>query len=72
MDFEGNQKRIIESIRRAKAAGASYRIGPELEICGYGCEDHYYEADTLLHCWQGKKDMMRRQEPCSATEISLP
>lgn len=29
-DFPGNQERIIESIRQAKAAGASLRIGPEL------------------------------------------
>lgn len=40
LDFDGNQERIIESIRRAKAAGASLRVGPELEITGYGCQDH--------------------------------
>ncbi|GJP41234.1 hypothetical protein CLOM_g903, partial [Closterium sp. NIES-68] len=34
MDFEGNTNRIIASIREAKARGASYRIGPELEING--------------------------------------
>jgi len=34
LDFDGNQKRIIESIRQAKAAGASLRVGPELEITG--------------------------------------
>lgn len=27
-------------------------IGPELELCGYGCEDHFYEEDTVLHCWE--------------------
>uniref|UniRef100_A0A8D0HBE5 Glutamine-dependent NAD(+) synthetase n=1 Tax=Sphenodon punctatus TaxID=8508 RepID=A0A8D0HBE5_SPHPU len=32
--------------------GARYRLGPELEICGYGCSDHYYESDTLLHSFQ--------------------
>ncbi|KAJ7985802.1 hypothetical protein DPEC_G00344250 [Dallia pectoralis] len=32
--------------------GAKYRLGPELEICGYGCADHFYESDTLLHCFQ--------------------
>ena len=26
--------------------------GPELEICGYSCEDHFYESDTLLHSWE--------------------
>lgn len=34
LDFEGNAARIIESIRKAKAAGASLRVGPELEITG--------------------------------------
>ena len=34
LDFDGNQERIIESIRQAKAAGASLRVGPELEITG--------------------------------------
>ena len=32
MDFDGNLARIAESIRTAKARGASYRLGPELEI----------------------------------------
>lgn len=32
MDFEGNAERIIESIKIAKARGATFRTGPELEI----------------------------------------
>jgi hypothetical protein len=42
--FEGNTKRIIESIKQAKKAGAKLRVGPELEICGYGCLDHFLYA----------------------------
>ena len=52
LDFEGNLERISESIRQAKAQGASYRLGPELEIPGYGCEDAFLEGDTLLHSWE--------------------
>jgi NAD+ synthase (glutamine-hydrolysing) len=52
LDFDGNLERIEESIRRAKAAGASYRLGPELEITGYGCEDHFLEMDTFHHAWE--------------------
>ncbi|EFQ98086.1 glutamine-dependent NAD(+) synthetase [Nannizzia gypsea CBS 118893] len=52
LDFEGNTKRIIESIHKAKAAGATLRVGPELEICGYSCLDHFFEADLYLHCWE--------------------
>ena len=35
LDFEGNKDRIIESIRLAKAAGATLRVGPELEVRAY-------------------------------------
>ncbi len=52
LDFEGNLQRIEESIRQAKAAGARYRLGPELEITGYGCEDAFLEGDTLRHAWE--------------------
>ncbi|XP_054380109.1 glutamine-dependent NAD(+) synthetase isoform X5 [Pongo abelii] len=48
-------KRILHKrsgIEIAKNRGARYRLGPELEICGYGCWDHYYESDTLLHSFQ--------------------
>ncbi|XP_043595717.1 glutamine-dependent NAD(+) synthetase isoform X2 [Bombus pyrosoma] len=52
LDFDGNSRRILQSIQEAKDAGATYRSGPELEISGYSCEDHFYESDTLLHGWE--------------------
>ncbi|CAH1799871.1 unnamed protein product [Owenia fusiformis] len=52
MDFEGNMNRILRSFELAKEKGATYRLGPELEICGYGCSDHFYESDTFLHSMQ--------------------
>ncbi|XP_023187881.1 glutamine-dependent NAD(+) synthetase isoform X2 [Xiphophorus maculatus] len=58
LDFEGNAKRILKSIEVAKANGAKYRLGPELEICGYGCADHFYESDTLLHSFQVLKTLL--------------
>jgi len=51
LDFDGNKERIRESIIRAKRAGARFRTGPELEVTGYGCEDHFLEYDTVMHCW---------------------
>lgn len=42
LDFGGNRDRILESIRLAKANGATLRTGPELEIPG----KHNY-IDTL-------------------------
>mmetsp|Transcript_13444 Transcript_13444/g.13504 ORF Transcript_13444/g.13504 Transcript_13444/m.13504 type:complete len:729 (-) Transcript_13444:309-2495(-) len=52
LDFDGNLERILQSIKEAKAKGAKYRLGPELEISGYSCEDHFLEQDTFLHCDQ--------------------
>ncbi|KAJ3703849.1 hypothetical protein LUZ61_007554 [Rhynchospora tenuis] len=52
MDFDTNLKNIKESIEQAKKAGAKLRIGPELEITGYGCEDHFLEEDTVKHAWE--------------------
>lgn len=51
MDFDCNAKLIKESIAKAKEAGASIRLGPELEIPGYGCEDHFLELDTVNHSY---------------------
>ena len=49
MDFTGNCERILRSVELARARGARYRVGPELEIPGYGCEDHFLESDTYTH-----------------------
>jgi NAD+ synthase (glutamine-hydrolysing) len=38
-------ERILESIVVAKARGATVRVGPELEIPGYGCLDHFLEGE---------------------------
>ncbi|KIY65087.1 glutamine-dependent NAD synthetase with GAT domain-containing protein [Cylindrobasidium torrendii FP15055 ss-10] len=52
LDFQGNLERILQSITVAKSQGASLRVGPELEIPGYGCLDHFLEGDTVLHSWE--------------------
>lgn len=59
MDFQGNYSRIISSIKEAKKRGAKYRTGPELEITGYGCADHFYESDTFLHSWEVFAEILR-------------
>lgn len=58
LDFEGNLDRILQSIIEAKEMGASFRTGPELEICGYSCEDHFHESDTYLHSWEVLKELI--------------
>ena len=60
LDFDGNLERIIESIQIAREKGARYRLGPELEITGYGCEDHFLEQDTFLHSWECLAAILKR------------
>jgi NAD+ synthase (glutamine-hydrolysing) len=43
MDFQGNYERSLKSFKLAKDAGSIYRLGPELELSGYGCNDHFLE-----------------------------
>ena len=38
LDFDGNYERTLASCVEAAARGATYRVGPELELTGYGCE----------------------------------
>ncbi|CAK9440355.1 uncharacterized protein LODBEIA_P44550 [Lodderomyces beijingensis] len=59
LDFEGNKERIIESIIEAKKQGAKLRVGPELEICGYGCLDHFAENDLYQHSWEAYGDILQ-------------
>ncbi len=46
MDFDGNLERIKQSIAECRAQGARLRLGPELEIPGYGCEVSGIEIRT--------------------------
>ena len=59
LDWEGNVDRIISSIREAKVRNATLRVGPELEITGYGCYDHFLESDTFLHSWEMLSRILR-------------
>lgn len=58
LDFTGNKQRIMESIQIAKKEGCTLRIGPELEITGYSCEDHFLELDTITHSWEMLADIL--------------
>ncbi len=58
LDWEGNLARIVESIRIAKSKGAKLRVGPELEITGYGCLDHFLESDVYLHSMEMLKRIL--------------
>jgi NAD+ synthase (glutamine-hydrolysing) len=62
LDFQGNYERILQSIIIAKERGATMRVGPELEIPGYGCLDHFLEGDTVLHSWEVLAKLLSNKE----------
>ncbi|CUM67258.1 uncharacterized protein PRCAT00004951001 [Priceomyces carsonii] len=62
LDFEGNRDRIVESIIESKRQGARLRVGPELELCGYGCLDHFLENDLYDHCWETYSEILSNPE----------
>ncbi|KAI9159424.1 glutamine-dependent NAD(+) synthetase [Blastocladiella emersonii ATCC 22665] len=64
LDFDGNLSRIRRSLDVALEQHATLRIGPELEITGYGCNDHFLEGDTYLHAWQVLVELL--QHPACA------
>jgi len=34
------------------------QVGPELELTGYGCEDHFLEPDTEAHAWDALSGLL--------------
>ncbi|EPQ56621.1 glutamine-dependent NAD synthetase with GAT domain-containing protein [Gloeophyllum trabeum ATCC 11539] len=73
MDFQGNYERIMASIVIAKERGATLRVGPELEIPGYGCYDHFLEGDTVLHSWEVLAKILESEEATGIVcDIGMP
>lgn len=73
LDFDGNRERIRRSILEAKRLGASYRLGPELEVPGYGCEDHFLEMDTFHHSWMVLAALLSDETTCGILcDIGMP
>lgn len=59
MDFDGNLERVMSSIRAVKKLGGYFRMGPELELSGYSCEDHFYEFETTFECWRSIGEILK-------------
>lgn len=62
LDFDGNKTRIIQSIVEAKRQNSRLRVGPELEVCGYGCLDHFLENDLYEQCWEVYSEILTHPE----------
>ena len=72
LDFQGNLERIVASIDRAVQLGATVRVGPELEVTGYGCEDAFYEVDTVHHSWQIIGEILKKGYKDILINIGMP
>uniref|UniRef100_A0A4W3JFF1 Glutamine-dependent NAD(+) synthetase n=1 Tax=Callorhinchus milii TaxID=7868 RepID=A0A4W3JFF1_CALMI len=51
LDFDGNLQRILRS-KYHSGRGDLQFIHFKILYDGYGCSDHYFESDTLLHSFQ--------------------
>ncbi len=49
-NFDSNTQKIIEAVKRAKAAGADLAVFSELSICGYPPRDFLEFSDFLERC----------------------
>lgn len=45
-------------LSRPFTGALAFQVGPELEIPGYGCEDHFYEQDTVDHSWECVEELL--------------
>ncbi|HEX6004331.1 MAG TPA: NAD+ synthase [Burkholderiales bacterium] len=59
-DLAGNVDRIARFAERARAAGASLMVTPELALCGYPPEDLLLRPDFLEACARALDDLVRR------------
>lgn len=59
LDFKNNYANIIGSIQECKRLNCAIRIGGELEVPGYGCDDHFLEYDTTFHSWDVIRDIIK-------------
>lgn len=52
LDWEGNEKRLIQALEKAVSQKSQVVCFPEMSICGYGCEDVFlsdYLYEESLH-----------------------
>jgi NAD+ synthase (glutamine-hydrolysing) len=54
--------RLMMPHNRSLTFSGRYRVGPELEISGYGCEDHFLEIDTFQHSWECLAEILKSPE----------
>ena len=64
-DMSGNVARIVDYAERAKSAGATLLVTPELALCGYPPEDLLFRRDFRLACAGALLDLARQTHDIS-------
>lgn len=59
MDFIQNYKNIKNAIAAANLEKVQILALPELSVCGYSCQDHFYETDTYEMSYQVVLDICK-------------
>ncbi len=71
MAFEENAALVIQAIKEAKANGVQIVCFPELCLCGYGCEDFFFNKDTVNNSLRALKKIMALTQDITAV-VGLP
>jgi len=58
LDFENNRNNIIDAIKEASNAKVKVLGFPELAICGYSCQDHFYERELFVMSYYMLKNIV--------------
>jgi NAD+ synthase (glutamine-hydrolysing) len=58
LDWQGNQRHIVDAIASARASGASIVCLPELCVSGYGCEDAFLSPGVHSTCLAVLKEIL--------------
>ena len=76
MNFEMNLTLVLQSILLAKETGCVYRPSTELELSGFGCEDHFFEEDMMDNLWVCLAEILRFNRDIDnknmIVEVSMP
>jgi len=72
MDFDGIYEQHVEGLNAAVTSGVRYIVFPELSLCGYSCEDHFFEADTEAHSWGSLNRLLLNMPNDVLVDVGLP
>lgn len=72
MNFSGNYTRILAAIIEAKLLGVMFLLTSELSLSGYGCEDHFMEANTFQQCIDSLAKLLREAPRDICYVVGMP